>query len=78
MCAGAFPKSFDAIDHTGSHHDLICHEPTSEWAKMAPLKILSFDIETDVPTVYGRTRFPTPNTDKVFQIAVMLGTVGMS
>jgi DNA polymerase delta subunit 1 len=44
---------------------VIGHEPIGEWIKMAPIRVLSFDIECA-----GRKGiFPTPNIDPVIQIA---------
>lgn len=46
----------------------IAHEPEGEWAKVAPLRILSFDIECA-----GRKGiFPEPQHDPVIQIANMV------
>lgn len=46
----------------------IAHEPEGEWAKVAPFRILSFDIECA-----GRKGiFPEPNHDPVIQIASMV------
>ncbi|KAK4157215.1 DNA polymerase family B-domain-containing protein [Chaetomidium leptoderma] len=48
-----------------SYRDLIAHKPVGEWSKMAPLRILSFDIECA-----GRKGiFPEPHHDSVIQIA---------
>ncbi|XP_018336700.1 DNA polymerase delta catalytic subunit isoform X2 [Agrilus planipennis] len=45
--------------------DFIAHNPEGEWAKVAPFRILSFDIECA-----GRKGiFPEPNIDPVIQIA---------
>lgn len=45
--------------------DLVAHKPDGEWAKMAPLRILSFDIECA-----GRKGiFPEANHDPVIQVA---------
>lgn len=44
---------------------MISHPPDGEWSKMAPLRILSFDIECA-----GRKGiFPEANIDPVIQIA---------
>jgi DNA polymerase delta subunit 1 len=52
--------------------DLIAHPPDGEWAKMAPLRILSFDIECA-----GRKGiFPEPNVDPVIQIANVVTRYG--
>nr|XP_031849100.1 DNA polymerase delta catalytic subunit isoform X1 [Nomia melanderi] len=46
----------------------IAHEPEGEWSKVAPFRILSFDIECA-----GRKGiFPEPNHDPVIQIANMV------
>lgn len=55
-----------------SHRDLIAHKPEGEWAKMAPLRILSFDIECA-----GRKGiFPEANQDPVIQIANVVTRYG--
>ncbi|CAG8667152.1 4956_t:CDS:2, partial [Ambispora gerdemannii] len=47
------------------HENLISHAPDSEWSKIAPLRILSFDIECA-----GRKgSFPEASIDPVIQIA---------
>ncbi|KAH6686248.1 DNA polymerase delta catalytic subunit [Plectosphaerella plurivora] len=52
--------------------DLLAHEPKGEWSKMAPLRILSFDIECA-----GRKGiFPEPNMDPVIQIANVVTRYG--
>ena len=54
------------------HRDLIAHSADGEWAKMAPLRILSFDIECA-----GRKGvFPEPNQDPVIQIANVVTRYG--
>ncbi|RAO70726.1 uncharacterized protein BHQ10_006738 [Talaromyces amestolkiae] len=53
---------------------LIAHSHDGEWAKMAPLRILSFDIECA-----GRKGiFPEPNQDPVIQIANVVTRYGES
>ena len=53
------------IEATVHYRDLIAHPNDGEWAKIAPLRILSFDIECA-----GRKGiFPEPNQDPVIQIA---------
>lgn len=48
--------------------EFIAHAPEGEWAKIAPFRILSFDIECA-----GRKGiFPEPNHDPVIQIANMV------
>src|SRR3954469_18955411 len=54
------------------HRDLIAHKPEGDWAKMAPLRILSFDIECA-----GRKGiFPEANVDPVIQIANVVTRYG--
>jgi DNA polymerase delta subunit 1 len=54
--------------------DLISHAPDGEWSKIAPLRILSFDIECA-----GRKGiFPDANVDSVIQIANMVTVQGES
>ncbi|KAI1503642.1 DNA polymerase delta catalytic subunit [Biscogniauxia marginata] len=60
------------IEAEVSYKDLISHEPKGEWSKMAPLRILSFDIECA-----GRKGiFPEPNQDPVIQIANVVTRYG--
>ena len=55
-----------------TYRDLIAHRPEGEWAKMAPLRILSFDIECA-----GRKGiFPEANQDPVIQIANVVTRYG--
>ncbi|KXJ93306.1 DNA polymerase delta catalytic subunit [Microdochium bolleyi] len=55
-----------------SYHQLVSHEPKGEWSKMAPLRILSFDIECA-----GRKGiFPEPDIDPVIQIANVVTRFG--
>lgn len=54
------------------HRDLIAHPADGDWAKMAPLRILSFDIECA-----GRKGiFPEPSQDPVIQIANVVTRYG--
>lgn len=56
------------------YRDLIAHSSEGEWAKMAPLRILSFDIECA-----GRKGiFPEANMDPVIQIANVVTRYGES
>ncbi|KAF3908632.1 hypothetical protein AA313_de0202699 [Arthrobotrys entomopaga] len=56
------------------YKDLITHQAEGEWSKMAPLRILSFDIECA-----GRKGiFPDPNIDPVIQIASVVTRYGDS
>ena len=60
------------IEAEVSYRDLIAHKPEGEWAKMAPLRILSFDIECA-----GRKGvFPEANQDPVIQIANVVTRYG--
>ena len=53
---------------------LVSHYPEDEWAKLAPFRILSFDIECA-----GRKGiFPEPDKDPVIQIANMVQRQGDS
>ncbi|KAK5654814.1 hypothetical protein OQA88_6850 [Cercophora sp. LCS_1] len=57
-----------------SYRDLIAHKPIGEWSKMAPLRILSFDIECA-----GRKGiFPEATHDSVIQIANIVTKYGDS
>jgi DNA polymerase delta subunit 1 len=52
----------------------VSHAPEGSWSKIAPLRILSFDIECA-----GRKGiFPEPEIDPVIQIANMVTRQGMS
>lgn len=56
------------------HQHLISHAPEGEWSHIAPLRILSFDIECA-----GRKGiFPEPDKDPVIQIANMVTRQGAS
>jgi DNA polymerase delta subunit 1 len=62
------------IEASVSYHNLIAHSNDGEWAKMAPLRVLSFDIECA-----GRKGiFPEPNQDPVIQIANVVTRYGES
>lgn len=53
-------------------HELVSHAPENEWLKVAPIRILSFDIECA-----GRPGiFPEPLVDPVIQIASVLSVQG--
>eukprot|EP01027_Heterolobosea_sp_BB2_P018981 GEZU01026676.1.p1 GENE.GEZU01026676.1~~GEZU01026676.1.p1 ORF type:complete len:510 (-),score=126.45 GEZU01026676.1:55-1440(-) len=57
--------SYCQIEVDVSYEDLISHPPEGEWSRIAPLRILSFDIECA-----GRKGvFPEPEHDPVIQIA---------
>jgi DNA polymerase delta subunit 1 len=60
------------IEFDCSAPNLLSHEPEGEWSKIAPLRILSFDIECA-----GRKGiFPDPEIDPVIQIASMVTRQG--
>jgi DNA polymerase delta subunit 1 len=60
------------IEAEVGYRDIIAHKPEGEWAKMAPLRILSFDIECA-----GRKGiFPEANQDPVIQIANVVTRYG--
>ncbi|KAK3374063.1 DNA polymerase family B-domain-containing protein [Lasiosphaeria ovina] len=60
------------IEAQMSYRDLIAHKPTGEWSKMAPLRVLSFDIECA-----GRKGiFPEAVHDSVIQIANVVTKYG--
>ena len=48
-----------------NYNSVKCLPCEGEYSKIAPLRILSFDIECSAEA----GRFPTPNTDPVIQIA---------
>ncbi|KAG0335796.1 DNA-directed DNA polymerase delta [Podila horticola] len=55
-----------------SYDKMISHQPEGEWSKIAPLRIMSFDIECA-----GRKGiFPEAKIDPVIQIATMVTTQG--
>lgn len=54
--------------HISSHEGLISHAPGTDWSQMAPLRVLSFDIEIKIRGV----EFPKPELDPVIQIANMV------
>lgn len=63
-----------AVTLTDSYKDLISHAPEGEWLGIAPLRILSFDIECA-----GRKGiFPEAQIDPVIQIAAMVTRQGES
>lgn len=53
--------------------DLVVHQPIGPWQKIAPLRILSFDIECVTESGKG---FPVPEKDSVIQIASVLKAQG--
>lgn len=55
-----------------SHDKFISHPPEGEWSDIAPLRVLSFDIECA-----GRKGvFPEPEVDPVIQIASVVKIQG--
>ncbi|KAK9765948.1 DNA-directed DNA polymerase delta [Basidiobolus ranarum] len=77
------PKAYRLISNLSSncqleleikYDKLISHEPIEDWSHIAPLRILSFDIECA-----GRKGvFPDPSVDPVIQIANIVTTQGHS
>lgn len=66
------PCSSLRVIHARSHKDLISHAAEGDWSGIAPLRILSFDIECA-----GRKGiFPEPDKDPVIQIANMVTRQG--
>ncbi|KAF4467399.1 DNA polymerase delta subunit 1 [Fusarium albosuccineum] len=60
------------IEAAVHYRDLIAHAPEGEWSKMAPLRILSFDIECA-----GRKGiFPEADCDPIIQIANIVTQYG--
>ncbi|KAF8629100.1 hypothetical protein AX15_003585 [Amanita polypyramis BW_CC] len=65
-------KSHCQLEIIMSYDAFISHSPEGEWSKIAPLRILSFDIECA-----GRKGiFPEPSMDPVIQIANMVTRQG--
>ncbi|GBP55662.1 DNA polymerase delta catalytic subunit [Eumeta japonica] len=65
---GLKPISRCQIEVDVAWNVFIAHQPEGEWSKIAPIRILSFDIECA-----GRKGiFPEPNHDPVIQIASMV------
>lgn len=65
---GVKPVSRCQIEADVAWNEFIAHQPEGEWSKVAPFRILSFDIECA-----GRKGvFPEPNHDPVIQIASMV------
>jgi hypothetical protein len=54
--------------HPGRHENLVFYALGGEWNKSAPLKILSFDIETNVPVDNSFVRFHATADLPVIQI----------
>lgn len=62
------PESRCQLELDVAYDKFIAHEPEGEWSKVAPFRILSFDIECA-----GRKGiFPEPEIDPVIQIANMV------
>lgn len=59
------PSSSCQIEVDVCHDQIIAHKPDGDWIKVAPLRILSFDIECS----NRENAFPTPEKDAVIQIA---------
>ncbi|GLB41714.1 putative DNA polymerase [Lyophyllum shimeji] len=72
LVADAKKKSHCQIEINVRWDAFISHSPEGNWSKIAPLRILSFDIECA-----GRKGiFPEPQTDPVIQIANMVTRQG--
>uniref|UniRef100_T1GKA7 DNA polymerase delta catalytic subunit n=1 Tax=Megaselia scalaris TaxID=36166 RepID=T1GKA7_MEGSC len=63
-----FPESRSQLEIDVAFDKFIAHEPEGEWAKVAPFRILSFDIEC----AGRRGIFPEAKIDPVIQIANMV------
>lgn len=62
------PETRCQLEVDVAYDKFIAHEPEGEWSKVAPFRILSFDIECA-----GRKGiFPEPEVDEVIQIANMI------
>jgi len=71
--AGSKKTSHVQMELDMAADDLITHETEGEWAKIAPIRILSFDIECS-----GRKGFfPEAEKDPVIQIANIVKLYGM-
>ena len=66
--SGLLPTSKCQIELDISWEDIISHSAEGEWQKIAPLRILSFDIECAT----RKGVFPEPDNDPVIQIANMV------
>jgi DNA polymerase delta subunit 1 len=65
-------KSYCQLEVDVHTDALLAHEPVGEWMKIAPMRILSFDIECA-----GRKgHFPTADIDPVIQIGNVLAING--
>ncbi|KAF3440626.1 hypothetical protein FNV43_RR18910 [Rhamnella rubrinervis] len=77
ISAGKYKKttknlSYCQLEFDCIYSDLISHTPDGEFSKMAPFRILSFDIECA-----GRKgHFPEPNHDPVIQVANLVTLQG--
>ena len=58
-------QSICQIEAEIAYHDLISHQPEGKWAKMAPLRLLSVNIECASQT----KSFPEAQRDSIIQIA---------
>ena len=61
------------LTYSDRYDNIVSHAPEENWSKIAPLRILSFDIECA-----GRKGiFPEASTDPVIQIANMVTRQGL-
>lgn len=65
LAIGSAKKSNCQIEIDVDWRRISCKEPSGEWSKIAPFRILSFDIECAAP----KGEFPQPERDPVIQIA---------
>jgi DNA polymerase elongation subunit (family B) len=64
---------FILLTYSARYDNIVSHAPEGNWSKIAPLRILSFDIECA-----GRKGiFPEASTDPVIQIANMVTRQGL-
>eukprot|EP00882_Tetradesmus_deserticola_P012278 GHRQ01013012.1.p1 GENE.GHRQ01013012.1~~GHRQ01013012.1.p1 ORF type:complete len:524 (+),score=217.75 GHRQ01013012.1:79-1650(+) len=71
---GAGRASWCQVEAHCIWNDIVAHAPEGEWSRIAPLRILSFDIECA-----GRKgHFPEATQDPVIQIASMVTVLGES
>ncbi|KAJ7143547.1 ribonuclease H-like domain-containing protein [Mycena crocata] len=72
---GKHKLSHNQVEFSARHNDMVFHPPQGAWDKSAPLRILSFDIETMVAPGNG---FPRYQHEPIIQIGNMLKIKGES
>uniref|UniRef100_A0A061RE64 DNA polymerase n=1 Tax=Tetraselmis sp. GSL018 TaxID=582737 RepID=A0A061RE64_9CHLO len=66
------PRTYCQIEADAHFSDVVAHNPEGEWQRLAPLRVLSVDIECA-----GRKgHFPEASKDPVIQIASMVSVTG--